>query len=48
MLYYLFKYLHDAYSFPGAGLFQYLSFRAAMAIITSLLISLVFGEHWIK
>ena len=48
MLYYLFKYLHDAYSFPGAGLFQYLSFRAAMALITSLLISLVFGEHWIK
>ncbi len=48
MLYYLFKYLHDAYSFPGAGLFQYLSFRAAMALITSLLISLVFGERWIK
>ncbi|UBM63060.1 phospho-N-acetylmuramoyl-pentapeptide-transferase [Candidatus Sulfidibacterium hydrothermale] len=48
MLYYLFKYLHDAYSFPGAGVFQYLSFRAAMAIITSLLISLVFGEHWIR
>ncbi len=48
MLYYLFKYLHDAYSFPGAGMFQYISFRAAMAIITSLLISLVFGEHWIK
>ncbi len=48
MLYYLFKYLHDTYSLPGAGLFQYLSFRAAMAIITSLLISLVFGEHWIK
>ncbi len=48
MLYYLFKYLHDAYSLPGAGLFQYLSFRAAMALITSLLISLVFGEQWIK
>jgi phospho-N-acetylmuramoyl-pentapeptide-transferase len=48
MLYYLFKYLHDAYSFPGAGLFQYLSFRAASALITSLLISLVFGEHWIR
>ncbi len=48
MLYYLFKYLHDAYSLPGAGLFQYLSFRAAMALITWLLISLVFGEQWIK
>ena len=48
MLFYLFKYLHDAYSLPGAGLFQYLSFRAAMALITSLLISLVFGAQWIK
>lgn len=43
MLYYLFEYLKSAYDFPGAGLFQYISFRAAMAIITSLLVSLVFG-----
>ena len=43
MLYYLFEYLQNAYDFPGAGLFQYISFRAAMAIITSLLVSLVFG-----
>ena len=43
MLYYLFEYLQSAYDFPGAGLFQYISFRAAMAIITSLLVSLVFG-----
>jgi phospho-N-acetylmuramoyl-pentapeptide-transferase len=43
MLYYLFEYLQNAYDLPGAGLFQYISFRAAMAIITSLLVSLVFG-----
>jgi phospho-N-acetylmuramoyl-pentapeptide-transferase len=43
MLYYLFEYLQNAYDFPGAGLFQYISFRAAMAIISSLLVSLVFG-----
>ena len=43
MLYSLFEYLQSAYDFPGAGLFQYISFRAAMAIITSLLVSLVFG-----
>ena len=43
MLYYLFEYLQSTYYFPGAGLFQYISFRAAMAIITSLLVSLVFG-----
>ncbi len=43
MLYYLFEYLQSAYDFPGAGLFQYISFRAALAVITSLLVSLVFG-----
>ena len=43
MLYYLFEYLQSVYDFPGAGLFQYISFRAAMAVITSLLVSLVFG-----
>ena len=47
MLYYLFKYLHDAYSLPGSGVFQYLSFRAALALITSLLIGMVFGGRWI-
>ena len=48
MLYYLFKWLHDSYSFPGAGMFQYLSFRAALALITSLLIGMVFGGRWIR
>ena len=43
MLYYLFSYLQDLYNFPGAGLFEYISFRASLAIITSLLVSLVFG-----
>jgi phospho-N-acetylmuramoyl-pentapeptide-transferase len=48
MLYYLFEYLQSAYDFPGAGLFQYISFRASLAIITSLLVSLVFGGRIIK
>ncbi|MCA1753057.1 MAG: phospho-N-acetylmuramoyl-pentapeptide-transferase, partial [Flavobacteriales bacterium] len=43
MLYYLFEYLDSAYDIPGTGVFQYISFRAAMAVLTSLLISLVFG-----
>lgn len=47
MLYYLFEYLKKEMNFPGAGLFQYISFRAAMAIITSLLISMVFGKNLI-
>lgn len=42
MLYYLFEYLQEL-GMPGAGLFQYISFRAAMAIVVSLLISMVFG-----
>ncbi len=44
MLYYLFKYL-DNFDVPGAGVFQYISFRTAMTIITSLVISLVFGKQ---
>ncbi|MDG1914808.1 MAG: phospho-N-acetylmuramoyl-pentapeptide-transferase [Crocinitomix sp.] len=47
MLYYLFTYL-DELNVPGAGLFNYISFRAAMAIITSLLISMVFGKRIIN
>src|SRR6201987_5045627 len=45
MLYYLFTWLHKEYDFPGAGVFQYISFRAAMAIICSLVVSLVFGKR---
>jgi len=48
MLYYLFRYLDEMYALPGAGVFEYLSFRAAMAIITSLIISLLFGKRWIS
>jgi phospho-N-acetylmuramoyl-pentapeptide-transferase len=44
MLYYLFDYLHDELKFPGAGVFQYISFRAALALIMSLIISLLFGK----
>ena len=48
MLYYLFEYLQNTYDFPGAGLFKYISFRASLAVITSLLVSLVFGGSIIK
>lgn len=48
MLYYLFGYLDRAIDFPGAGMFQYISFRAGLAIITSLIISLIFGKRLIN
>ncbi len=48
MLYYLFNWLDKAYSFPGARLFQYISFRTAAAIIVSLIISLIVGKRMIK
>lgn len=48
MLYYLFAYLHKKFDFPGAGVFQYISFRAACAVIFSLLISMVFGGRIIR
>ena len=48
MLYYLFEYFKSVYDFPGSGLFQYISFRAALAVITSLLVSLVFGGKIIR
>ena len=47
MLYYLFNYL-DSIDFPGAGLFQFISFRAALALITSLIVSIVFGKRLIN
>lgn len=43
MLYNLFEYLNETYNLPGAGVFQYISFRSAMALITSLIVSLLFG-----
>jgi len=48
MLYYLFEYLEQQYQFPGASLFGFLTFRAAVAIILSLLISTIFGKRIIK
>jgi len=45
MLYYLFNYLDRVFDFPGAGAFNYISFRAALALITSLIISLLFGKR---
>ncbi|PCH94119.1 MAG: phospho-N-acetylmuramoyl-pentapeptide-transferase [Bacteroidetes bacterium] len=45
MLYYLFQYIENEFGFPGASVFQYISFRAALSVITSLLISMVFGKR---
>jgi len=47
MLYYLFRFLEQEFQFPGAGLFEYTSFRSAMAVILSLVISLLFGGRLI-
>lgn len=44
MLYHLFRYLDEAYDFPGSGMFQYISFRAAAAIILAQLIVIIFGR----
>tara|TARA_B100000614_G_scaffold258475_1_gene280684 strand:+ start:1479 stop:2702 length:1224 start_codon:yes stop_codon:yes gene_type:complete len=44
MLYYLFEYIENAYEFPGASLFQFLSFRAALAVLLSLSITLIYGN----
>jgi phospho-N-acetylmuramoyl-pentapeptide-transferase len=47
MLYHLFEYLEETYQLPGAGVFQYISFRASLAVIVSLIISLLFGKRLI-
>jgi phospho-N-acetylmuramoyl-pentapeptide-transferase len=47
MLYYLFSYLDRNYNIPGAGVFQYLTFRMAMAVIVSLLVTTVWGRRLI-
>ncbi|QWX84206.1 phospho-N-acetylmuramoyl-pentapeptide-transferase [Cellulophaga sp. HaHaR_3_176] len=44
MLYYLFEFLEKNYQIPGAGLFQFITFRAALAVLTSLLIATVYGK----
>ena len=48
MLFYLFDYLEKQFQFPGASLFGFLTFRAAIAMILSLLISVVYGKRIIK
>ena len=48
MLYFLFEYLEAKYQLPGAGLFQYVSFRSALAFIISLLISISYGKKIIR
>ena len=48
MLYSLFNYLNQVYDLPGSGMFQYISFRSAMAIIFSLLIVIAFGMPIIR
>ncbi len=48
MLYYLFQYLNQYFDLPGAGVFQYISFRAAFAIVASLIISLLIGKSLIR
>jgi len=47
MLYYLFSYLQEL-DVPGAGVFEYITFRAAMATITSLIVSIFFGKKIIR
>lgn len=47
MLYYLFAYLNK-FDIPGAGMFQYISFRSALTVITSLIISMIFGRRIIN
>ena len=45
MLYYIFEYLDQNYNLPGTGLFQYISFRSALAFAFSLLISTIYGRQ---
>jgi phospho-N-acetylmuramoyl-pentapeptide-transferase len=48
MLYYLFTWLDKQYDIPGAGLFQFISFRTSMAVILSLLLTTVYGARLIR
>ncbi len=48
MLYYLFEYLDRVFDIPGAGVFRFISFRAALAIIISLFITLILGKPIIR
>jgi len=48
MLYYLFDYLDKNFNFIGAGVFQYITFRSGMAVLLSLILSMVFGKRIIN
>jgi len=48
MLYHFFEYIDKYYNLPGAGLFQYITFRAAFAVLLSLIISLLYGNRIIR
>lgn len=48
MLYYLFEFLDKNYNLPGTGLYQYLTFRASLAVILSLFIAIFYGKRIIK
>ena len=48
MLYHLFTTLREMYDLPGAGLFSYVSFRAGMSLVTSLLVGILFGKRIIE
>jgi len=48
MLYYLFEYLDKTLNIPGTGVFQYITFRSALAVLLSLMISTIFGKRIIK
>ncbi len=48
MLYYLFTWIEEYVHVPGSGLFQYISFRTAMAVIVSLIITTVYGSRLIR
>lgn len=48
MIYYLFNYLDRVCDFPGAGMFNYISFRGAAAFLLSLIIALMFGKKIIR
>ncbi|PXY43024.1 phospho-N-acetylmuramoyl-pentapeptide-transferase [Flavobacterium hydrophilum] len=48
MLYYLFEYLNKTMDVPGAGVFQYITFRSALALMLSLLLSTIYGKRIIN
>ena len=48
MLYYLFHWLHESLHVPGAGVFEYITFRSGESIVTALFIMLFLGKPFIR